>query len=111
MTEKAGDRNRGADKLYEQLFGSSETPSEADVKRAIGAEQQDYQVLRWWWKGTPPMFLEIYATLAVERERAGELVQQLISNRDLELSVELSAIGAKTGQILMDISNVPKEAR
>src|SRR5262249_24617087 len=104
-------RERGSQRMLQELFGSSGAPSNDDIKRALGLTVDDPEVRWWWWKGTPPMFVELYAELEVERERAGQVVQRLISDPQSELSVEVSSIGAQARGLTLSVSNVPTVAR
>jgi hypothetical protein len=104
-------RERGSQRMLQELFGSSKSPSNDEIKRALGLTVDDVEVRWWWWKGTPPMFIELYAELGVERERAGQVVQRLIGDPQSELSVEVSSIGAQSQGLTLNVSNVPTMAR
>lgn len=83
----AADQVRGSSRLREMLF-ESKTPSHEDLLRAIAGAREDFKVLRWWKYGQPAID-RIKATLDVQTERVGGVIQELISGHGVEVQVGL----------------------
>ena len=68
---------RGSAKLWDRVF-ESEPPAQADLGKAVTSARESYKVLRWWKYGQPQID-RIKATLDVQSDAAGSLLQDILN--------------------------------
>ncbi|HYP27223.1 MAG TPA: hypothetical protein VE262_10940 [Blastocatellia bacterium] len=95
-------QKRGSQDKIQQLF-SKKSPTTDDVKAAIGNARVNFDVLRWWWKGTPRPDI-LHAVVTVPREEAGALVQEFLNNPSFEANVEVNGVGARSKNLVVNLT-------
>ena len=95
-------QKRGSQDRLQQLF-AKKNPSTDDVRAARGAQRVNFNILRWWWKGTPRPDI-LHAVLTVPRESAGELVQEFLANRSFEANIEVNGVGARSQDLVVTLT-------
>jgi hypothetical protein len=69
---------RGSAKLWDRVF-ETDPPAEADLSKAVTGARESYKILRWWKYGQPQID-RIKATLDVESQAAGSLIQDILNS-------------------------------
>jgi len=72
---------RGSEKLFS--FGKGD---EAELARALGGAQNDYQV-KWWWKYGQPAIDHIRADLEIPRDKFGAAISRIMEANGEKLQV------------------------